>query len=232
LPAISIHSPYSTHPILVDKAIQKAKELDVPISVHFMESKGERGWLDRSSGEFKAFFKKFFGIDKSMITPSEFLGKFDGAKAIFVHCIYAKEEELEKIKYQNAHIVHCPVSNRLLNSRVFDIEKAKNLNIDYITATDGLSSNFSLNLFEELKCALFAYYDLSLKVLPYDLLESVTRNPANALGLNSGSIKEGLAADLITFSLPDSVENQNALALQIILHTNEVNRIYINGEEY
>ena len=76
------------------------------------------------------------------------------------------------------------------------------------------------------------YYDLSLKVLPYDLLESVTRNPANALKLNNGSLEIGKAADIITFMLPDSVEQIEALALQIILHTNEVERIYINGEEY
>jgi len=231
-PAISVHSAYSTHPVLVDKAVAKAKELNVPLAVHFMESKGERGWLDRSSGEFKAFFKKVFGIEKSLTTSAEFLDRFEGAKTMFVHCVYAKEEELEKIKYQNASVAHCPISNRLLNSKIFDIERAKNLNIDYITATDGLSSNFSLNLFNEIRTALFMYYDLSLKVLSYDLLESVTRNPAKALGLNSGTIESGKAADIVVLHLPDKLENDEALALQIILHTNEVERIYIDGEEH
>ncbi len=231
-PAISVHSPYSTHPNLVDHAVALSKEHNMPISVHFMESKGERGWLDRNSGEFKAFFKKFFGVDKSLITSAEFLQKFEGAKTIFIHCLFAKEEELEKMKYQNADIVHCPISNRLLNSKIFDIEKAKNLNIDYITATDGLSSNFSLSLFNELRCTLFMYYDLSLKVLPYDLLESVTRNPAKAMGLKSGEIVIGNASDLIVLKLPDKLENDAALALQIILHTDEVERIYIDGTEY
>jgi len=232
IPAVSVHSAYSTHPKLVNKAVSIAKKYDMPIAVHFMESKGERGWLDKSNGEFKAFFKKFFGIEKSLTTTAEFLEKFEGARAIFVHCLYAKEEELEKMKYQNAHIVHCPISNRLLSSRIFDIEKAKNLNMDFITATDGLSSNFCLNLFNELRCTLFMHYDLSLKVLPYDLLESVTKNPAIALGLPVGQIIQGYSADLISFNLPDTLENDEALALQIILHTNKVERIYINGVEY
>lgn len=231
-PAVSVHSPYSTHPSLVDKVVEISKEHKMPIAVHYMESKGERGWLDKNNGEFKAFFKKFFGVDKSLITSSDFLQKFKDTKTLFIHCLFAKEEELETMKYQNASIVHCPISNRLLNSKIFDIEKAKNLNIDYITATDGLSSNFCLSLFNELRCTLFMHYDLSLKVLPYDLLESVTRNPARALGLKNGEIAIGNSADLISFKLPDKLENDSALALQIILHTNEVERIYIDGAEY
>jgi aminodeoxyfutalosine deaminase len=231
-PAISVHSAYSTHPKLVDIAVAKAKELGVPLAVHFMESKGERGWLDGSSSEFKVFFKKVFGVEKSLTTSAEFLDRFEGAKTMFIHCVYATEDELERIKYQNASVAHCPISNRLLNSRIFDIERAKNLNIDYITATDGLSSNFSLNLFNEIRMALFMYHDLSLKVLSYDLLESVTRNPAKALGLNAGVLESGKAADIIALRLPDKLENDEALALQIILHTNEVERIYIDGEEH
>ncbi len=230
-PAVSVHSAYACSPKLIDFAISFAKEHNLKVSTHFMESKSERFWLDENKGEFKAFSKAYFDIEKSSIRADDFLSKFDGMHALFVHCTHANNIELEKITRNGSYIAHCPVSNRLLGMKLFDIETAKNMGIDYITATDGLSSNFSLNLWNELRCALFGYTDFSLKILPYDLLKSVTVNAAKAIGLNSGKIEAGKNADFIAFTLPDAVESDEYLPLQIILHTNEVDKLIINGAE-
>jgi len=230
-PAISIHSAYSCSRTLIDFATSFARENSLKICTHFMESKAERFWLDKSRGEFKAFFKAYFGIERSFIRPDEFLAKLSGLKTIFVHCTHANDAELETIRNDDAFVVHCPVSNRLLGGRLLDVETAKNMGIDYITATDGLSSNYSLNLWNEMRNALFGYTDLSLKLLPYDLLKSVTVNAAKALDINGGKLEVGKNADLITFRLPDFVEEDEYLPLQIILHTNEVDKLIINGVE-
>lgn len=105
------------------------------------------------------------------------------------------------------------------------------MGIEYVTATDGLSSNYTLSLWNELRSAMFGYTDFSLKILPYDLLKSVTINAAKALGLNSGKIEAGKNADLIAFRLPDAVEDDEYLPLQIILHTNEVEKLIISGAD-
>jgi cytosine/adenosine deaminase-related metal-dependent hydrolase len=229
-PALSIHSPYSIHPTLMMQALELAKKDDLLVSAHFLESRAERNWLTRSTGEFKVFFKQNFGFDKSLQTQMEFLAKFEDIDAMFVHCVYANDEELEKIKALKAHITHCPVSNRLLGGKYFDVERAKNLGIDYSIGTDGLSSNFSLNPMREIRHALFGYSDLNLQLLGYDLLKAITINAAKALKLNSGAIKTGLDSDIITFCLPGKVDNEDDLSVQIILHTDVVDRIYINGE--
>lgn len=228
-PAVSIHSAYACSRTLMDFAIGFAKENSLKMCTHFMESKAERFWLDRSRGEFKAFFKAFFGIERSAIKADEFLAKFDGLDTMFVHCTHANETELETIRNAGSYIVHCPVSNRLLGMKLFDVETAKNMRIEYITATDGLSSNFSLNLWNELRSAIFGYTDLSLKVLPYDLLKSVTLNAANALGIDSGKLEVGKKADLIGFCLPGFVDEDEYLPLQVILHTNSVDKLIVNG---
>ncbi len=230
-PAISLHSAYSSSRAIIDFAVSFAKENSLKICTHFMESKAERFWLDRNRGEFKAFFKAYFGVERSIIGAEEFLSKLSGLKTIFVHCTHANDAELETIRNDGAFVVHCPVSNRLLGGRLLDVETAKNMGIEYITATDGLSSNYSLNLWNEMRNSLFGYTDLSLKLLPYDLLKSVTVHAAKALDLNSGKLEVGHNADLIAFRLPGFVEEDEYLPLQIILHTNEVDKLIINGVE-
>ncbi len=228
---ISIHSPYSVHPILMDKVINIAKTHDYPIQAHFMESKAERRWLDEGEGEFKLFFEKHFKNAKPLIKPIEFIEKFKNTNTTFIHCVYAKDEELEKISEIDGKIAHCPVSNRLLNVGLLDLEKVKNNKIKYSVATDGLSSNYSLNLFKEIRAALLMHTTLHPKYLAKDLLKSVTINAAKALDLNNGSLEKGKDADIIAFKLPSEVKNLDNLPLQIILHTNEVDKMYINGEE-
>jgi len=229
--AVSIHSPYSVHPILMDKIIKIAKEKNLPIEAHFMESRAERRWLDKGEGEFKLFFEKHFKNAKPLIKPIEFIEKFKDTNTTFIHCVYANEEELQTISKIDAKIAHCPVSNRLLNVGKLDLEKVKNNSIPYSVATDGLSSNYSLNLFKEIRAALLMHTDLHPKYLAKDLLKSVTINGAKTLGLNNGSIEKDKSADLITFKLPDNVKSLEMLPMQIILHTNEVENLYINGEK-
>ena len=227
---ISIHSPYSVHPILMDKVIDIAKKENLPIQAHFMESKAERIWLDKGEGEFKLFFEKNFPNAKPLIKPIEFIEKFKNTNTTFIHCVYANDKELQKISEINASIAHCPVSNRLLNVGKLDLERVKNHSINYSVATDGLSSNYSLNLFKEIRAALLMHTDLHPKYLAKDLLKSVTINAAKEMNLNNGSLKKGKDADIIIFKLPQKVKHKEYLPMQIILHTNEVEELYINGE--
>ena len=228
---ISIHSPYSVHPILMDKIINIAKKEKLPIQAHFMESLAERKWLDKGEGEFKIFFEKLFPNAKPLIKPIEFLEKFKNTNTTFIHCVYANDKELEKISEINASIAHCPVSNRLLNVGKLDLERVKNQSIPYSVATDGLSSNYSLNLFKEIRAALLIHTDLHPKYLAKDLLKAVTINAAKQLNLNNGSIKKGKDADIIIFKIPEKVKDKEYLPLNIILHTNRVENLYINGKE-
>ncbi|NPA11288.1 MAG: metal-dependent hydrolase [Epsilonproteobacteria bacterium] len=229
---ISIHSAYSVHPLLMDKVISIAKEKNLPIQAHFMESKAERLWLDKGDGGFKIFFEKNFSKSKPLISAKEFLQKFKDTHTTFIHCVHANEEEFEIIKENDNMITHCPISNRLLNVGLLNLELVKNHSIDYTLATDGLSSNYSLNLFKELKAALFMHTTLHPKYLAKDLLKAVTTNAAKSLNLNNGSIEIGKDADLIALTLPQEVENIELLPLYIILYTQEVQKLFINGKEF
>ena len=229
-PAVAIHSPYSVHPVLVRKAVHLAKSRGLPVSAHFMESKAERRWLDGGTGEFKPFFEKFLKTATPVGSAADFLACFEGVKPLFVHGVHATDEELTRMAQMGGSLIHCPVSNRLLGCGLLDLEKVKNREIPYTLATDGLSSNYSLSLFGELRSALLMHAELDLALLSRDLLRSVTEVAAKALGLHTGKITPGRAADLISFNLPGKVSDDRLLYTQVILHAGQMERVFIDGE--
>ncbi len=226
IPAISIHSPYSTHPILAKKVISLAKEQNSIISTHLLESKAEREWLDSGCGGFKEFLQNFTPNPKPLCSVDEYIELFNNTHTLFTHLTYATKNEIQKID-NNFFITSCPVSNRLLENKKLDIKDIKNLTI----ATDGLSSNISLNLWDELRSAIFIHESLDLDFLAKKLLLAVTKNAANALKLKKGVLKEGYDADMIVVDLSQDFEDINHIYRWLILHTKEAKKTIILGEE-
>lgn len=229
IPAIAIHSPYSVHPFLVRETLKLAREENLAVSSHFLESREEFDWLHRDEGLFVEFFKNFLGQTQAVSKPMEFLNLFSNVKNLsFTHCVEASDADLEKIKSLGASINHCVTSNRLLNNTKLDLSKLED--IPFTIGTDGLSSNNSLSMFDELRNALMAHFDKNVIDFSKQLLKAATINGSRALGLNKGAIIKDLDADMITFNLPDEIEDKEDLAMHIILHTKFVDNVIIGGK--
>ena len=230
IPAIAIHSPYSVHPFLLRETLKLAREENLAVSTHFLESKEEFDWLHRDEGSLLEFFKNFLNQEKAVSKPMDFLNQFINLKNLsFTHCVEASDDDLEKIKSLGASINHCVTSNRLLNNTKLDLNRLKD--IPFTIGTDGLSSNNSLSMFDELRNALMAHYDKNVLDFSKILLKAATVNGSRALGLNKGVIEKDFDADMIYFSLPDSVEDKNELPMHIILHTKFVDKVIIGGKD-
>ena len=228
-PAIAVHSPYSVHPALIKKALFLAKSRGYNVSAHYMESPAERAWLDQNSGDFKPFFKEFLSQEYALTSSEAFLELFNEIPTLFTHVVHANTKELKALKTAGHTVVHCPISNRLLGNGALDLDALEAQELRWLCATDGLSSNYELNLFEEMKIALFMHKESDLLTLAKDLLNSVTIEAAKALNLNTGEISEGKNADLLVLSLEEEPNEQ--LALHLILHQYPISSIYINGKE-
>jgi len=226
-PAISIHSPYSTHPILARNALDIARKKGYVVSTHFMESKAEREWLDSGEGEFNDFFNNFAPNARPMSDAREYIDLFYGTKTLFTHCVQANQKELEEIKNIGGSVTHCPVSNRLLGLGKLDISLLE----DFTLGTDGLSSNISLNLWDEMRVVLWSHEKIEINSLAQKILQAVTKHGATALDINAGEIKKGKFADLNVCELPDEVESLEDIPLQLILHTKFTKATYIAGEK-
>ncbi|WP_418179263.1 aminofutalosine deaminase family hydrolase [Aliarcobacter lanthieri] len=226
---IAIHSPYSVHPFLVREVLNIAKEQDLAVTSHFLESKEEKEWLNKDEGSFLEFFKNFLNQEKATSKPLEFLNLFKQVKNIsFTHCVEADFEELEKIKSLNATINHCVTSNRFLNNSRLNLESLDE--IPFSIGTDGLSSNNSLSMFDELRACLSIHYEKDIVKFSKTLLKSATVNGAKALGLNKGRLESGFDADIIGIYLPDNIEDIEDIYMHVILHTKYVNSVIIGGK--
>jgi cytosine/adenosine deaminase-related metal-dependent hydrolase len=228
MPAVAIHSPYSVHPILIKKALEIVKNEELKLTAHFMESQAERDWLDNSDGDFKEFFHNLLKQSQNVSNSEEFLENFNDVKTLLTHVVKADKSELDTIAKAKHTVIHCPISNRLLGNPTLNIKELNEKNIRWIVATDGLSSNYKLDLFEEMKMSLFMHSEAPLLDFAQQLLDGVTKNAAEALGLNTGEIKEGKNADMLVIDLDDTPTRE--LAIHLILHRYNISKIYINGE--
>ncbi len=226
-PAVAIHSPYSVHPALIRRGVALAAERNYPLSAHYMESPAEREWLDTNSGEFKPFFNDFLKQEYAVNTSAEFLELFKKTPTLFTHVIHANEQEYKALKIAGHTIIHCPISNRLLGNGALNLDQIEEHGLKWLCATDGLSSNYDLNLFEEMKIAMFMHKEGDLLELAKKLLNSVTIDAAKALNLNTGEIAEGKNADLLVINLEEEPNEQ--LPIHLILQQFPISHRYING---
>ncbi len=226
-PAVAIHSPYSVHRILIQKALAYAKAHRLRVTAHFMESTAEREWLDENNGAFKPFFENFLRQNRAANTPLDFLKCFEAVPTLFTHAVHAKGEELTALREGNHTIIHCPISNRLLGNGALDLARLERENIPWVCGTDGLSSNYTLDLFEEMKIALFMHHGHDLLPLAQKLWHSVTKGAAEAMGLNCGTISESYDADVLVARVDFEINDQ--FPLHLLLRRPIIESVYIQG---
>ena len=102
----------------------------------------------------------------------------------------------------------------------------------YSVATDGLSSNDSLNIFDELRAALMLHHQAPIQELSRHLIKTITSDAADILGLNCGKIEVGTLADLAVVTLRETPKREDEIALWTIIHTKKISQVYINGEKH
>ena len=225
IPAVSVHSPYSTHPQITEFATKLARENGLAISTHFMESAYERQWLCMGRGKLKTWLAKFNPTPAPFYSPQSFVAHFSGLRTLFTHCVWVDDFSIFDPKLHS--ITHCARSNRLLSKKRLSFKKLLASGLNYNIATDGLSSNFSLSFLDELRANLMMHDELGLAELARALLLGATRNAAAALGLSLGELKEGKLADIAVF---EGIEcEQSQLALQLILQSKNAKSLFIEG---
>ncbi|PAF45934.1 aminofutalosine deaminase family hydrolase [Helicobacter sp. 11S02629-2] len=225
IPSLAVHSPYSISKELLEYTLNLARNLNLLVSTHFLESKEELEWLESSSGFFKHFYEDILHISnpKPNFSVEGFLESFYDLDCLFVHCLQADESVLQKI-LSKGKIVSCPRSNLLLNQK---------MGLNEIVATDGKSSNINLNMLDELRAAFFTSIALNptnLESLAIKLLQSVTCKAALALRLENGSLQSGKLADMALFSFP-KLEDIKDISLHLLLYAKEAQSLIVGGVE-
>ena len=136
-------------------------------------------------------------------TPVAYLNDIGllGPKTVMAHCVHLTDDDIRIIADTGAVICENQQSNMKLVSGLFPFKRAvEKGGCRASIGTDGASSNNSLSMFAEMKCAA-----LAAKIESGDptcapaktVYGLATRGGAQAFGLDAGEVRVGAAADFV-----------------------------------
>jgi 5-methylthioadenosine/S-adenosylhomocysteine deaminase len=148
-------------------------------------------------------------------------------KSICIHCNYVNGAELEKLSQLSASIVQCFQYSEEVGHKLFPLDVAAKRGVLLCAATESISCERSLNLFDELYCAQRHYPHIGAS----EMLRWITINPAIALGAGDsiGSLDQGKFADITGIRFHQDPGQR--LLDELIMGEPEVRLVIVNGEE-
>jgi len=199
------HSPYSCSPGVLKKALRSYRRNGVPLGIHLAESADESGFV---RGEGNGIEEKIFPlIGKAPFkrpradSPVAYLrnaGLLEGTRVTLIHMVQVSDEEAGELREEDAALVLCPRSNFFLQVGSPPVKEYAKFNRIGI-GTDGLSSNYNLDLFEEMRFLHMLLSDAAGQRAAFVTVYAATLGGAGALYLEDriGSIEPGKEADLL-----------------------------------
>ena len=191
--AAAPHAPYTCS----RENILRGKEFCRQHGLHFMTHIAETKDEDR-------IIREKWGM--SPVKYLDKLGVLDD-QTIGAHCIHVDQEDIDILAKRGVAVSHNPQSNMKISSGICPVEQLRKSGALVTIATDGTCSNNDLDLFEELRTAVFLQKvstQSPLSLPAYEALKMVTVNGARALGYQNGELgvlKEGALADVIVIDL-------------------------------
>jgi len=188
----SIHCAYTSHPDAWEQVTAFAKENGLGMQVHLSETITEHNK----------------SLEMFDLTPAAAFAKhgvFD-VPTVAAHACWATEEDIEILAKYNVTVAHNPVSNLKLASGVAPILDMQKKGVNIALGTDGMASNNTHDLFEEIKISsiLQKYIHEDPRAIPaLESMKMATVNGAKAQGrqAESGMIAEGYDADLVMINM-------------------------------
>lgn len=201
---ISPHAPYTVRPALFAALAEYARRAGVRQAIHIAESPAEDDLIRRNAGPFAEMFARR-GIPwrSADVSPVRYVADCGGldAPTLAVHCVHVSDEDAALLAARGASVAHCPKSNGKLGAGVAPLRTLLDAGLAVGLGTDSVASNNAVDLFEEMRSALFAARVREHAVAALDArtaLEMATIGGARALGLDAetGTLTPGKRADL------------------------------------
>lgn len=204
------HAPYSVSRKLFE--MLKQVQHDVTVSIHNQETPPENELFLSKTGDFMSFYERIgFKTDaiprlkKSAIHYAlEYLQKEN--RNLFVHNTLSTKEDIasahQNLGKENTFWATCPNANLYIENNLPNYKNFLETNAQICIGTDSLTSNWQLNILEEMKTILKYQSYLDFETV----LQWATINGAKALGFADvlGSIEIGKTPGLVLIS---SMEN-------------------------
>jgi cytosine/adenosine deaminase-related metal-dependent hydrolase len=156
--SFSPHALYSVTPYLFRQINELNKSLSKILSIHHLETAGEKQLLTEGNGKLAEFFRQYFPVnyqDKPSHCTLDFILNSidDETHLILVHNTFADRSDIETVIQSGRSVFwcFCPKANLFIENRLPDFALFSNLNDSCCLGTDSPASNDSLCILEEIK---------------------------------------------------------------------------------
>ncbi|PZE21908.1 amidohydrolase [Paenibacillus xerothermodurans] len=188
---MSPHAPYTCPPDYIEKFVQAAHDLQLPIHTHMSETAREvQDNVDQYGARPVAHLAK--------------LGVFS-RPALVAHAVHLTDEEIDVLAQYDVRVSHNPGSNLKLASGVARVPELLRKGIKVSLGTDGPASNNNLDMFEEMRLAALIHKGVTgdpVAVPAEAALRMGTLDGARSIWLDDvGALKSGMKADFIALDI-------------------------------
>ncbi|MBP1986413.1 amidohydrolase [Halolamina salifodinae] len=188
--AVMPHSLTTVNEELLCDAVERAREVDVPVHIHANETTDEVDPIVDERGVRPLEYAEEIGL----LEDGDFLA----------HCVHVDDEEIERLADSEATAVHCPASNAKLASGIAPVQAMLDAGITVGLGTDGAASNNDLDMFDEIRDAAMLGKlgaEDAAAVPASAAVRMATEGSAAALGFDAGRVEAGATADLAVVDL-------------------------------
>jgi 5-methylthioadenosine/S-adenosylhomocysteine deaminase len=223
--AFAPHAPYTVSDAAFKRMCELAEEMDVPIHIHLLETRGE---IEDS--------RKQFG--QHPLDRLDALGVL-GPRLLAVHMTQLDDRDMDRVARAGVSVAHCPASNLKLASGICPVADLDRRGVNVAIGTDGAASNNTLDMFAEMRLAALLAKGASGNpeaVPAHRALSMATIHGARALGMDDriGSIEAGKQADLVAVDLSglDTQPVHHVISqLVYACSRHQVSAVWVAGEQ-
>jgi cytosine/adenosine deaminase-related metal-dependent hydrolase len=202
---ISPHAPYSTSIELYRGCLELAEEHDLLVMTHLAETLEEEQFLRTGTGIYRRMLRErgtwVANWRPPNLTPVEYLAAHGllNSRTLYAHVNYPSDTDLDLLAEHQANVVYCPKSHAWFRHRPHRMDEMLARGIRVALGTDGLSSNDSLGMLEEVKLVRQRFPQLAAETI----FDCGTLSGAQVLRItdNYGTLEAGRKASFIVADL-------------------------------
>jgi 5-methylthioadenosine/S-adenosylhomocysteine deaminase len=222
---ISPHAPYTCPPDYIEKFVQAAHDLDLPMHTHMSETLAEVEQNVRDYG-----LRPVEHLDK--------LGMFT-RPSLVAHAVHLTDEEIALLAERGVAVSHNPASNLKLASGIARVPDLLRAGVTVALGTDSASSNNNLDVFDEVRLAALIHKGVSgdpTAVPAIEALRMGTVYGAKAIWQADriGMLGVGMKADLIAIDIDQPQYYPRTDLLSHLVYAGsgrDVKHVWVDGEQ-
>jgi cytosine/adenosine deaminase-related metal-dependent hydrolase len=239
---VSPHAPYTVSAKLFGDINEYAQHEGLRLTTHIAESKEEGQFVRSGTGPFAENHRKR-GIDVTPAgcSPLAYLDRLGLVRPemLLIHAVDLNDSDMDILKRRRPAMVHCPKSNAKLAHGIARVTDIKKTDITIGLGTDSVSSNNVIDMFEEMRTAIFQQRARTQQWNALDAsaaFRMATLDGAACLGLEKhlGSLEIGKCADFVVVDLNDPAVHPVYDPIQTMVYSasrHNVKATYMRGQE-